>query len=247
MRNFYYCPPSNNLWTIEFRVHRDTNQTTSNDSYSQSADVQSLYNNIITANQNYRSKIGTDWRVDVSKAKDNSGLTSSGFLRGFSAINNIFLAQEVNVDGNEITDNGVVSNDISQHGGFLTQGRVILSRNSGSLSCSVDFLVSNWSIADILIDPWIAAVAQNGLIKADGPELTADIFITYYAASAPRINAKETRAVEMKPQKVIKLFSAYPISRDNVTESSYDFDKAGAYQSNVVRFAFDDYSITYLL
>jgi hypothetical protein len=42
--------------------------------------------------------------------------------------------------------------------GYIAQNRQV------NRSLKVNFLVSNWDIGDILFEPWIAAVAQRGLI-----------------------------------------------------------------------------------
>jgi hypothetical protein len=47
-------------------------------------------------------------------------------------------------------------------------------------------LVSNWDIGDILFDPWIAAVAQKGLIEDDNSSIKGKIVIKEYASSLPK-------------------------------------------------------------
>lgn len=46
---------------------------------------------------------------------------------------------------------------------------------------NISFLISNWDIGDILFDPWIAAVAQKGLIEDGSSTIKAKITISEYS------------------------------------------------------------------
>lgn len=242
MQKFYYCPPSNHLWTVEIKSHGDT---TKNGTYS---NIKNLYNHIMTVNNAYSKVIRSDWKIDLGNTKETSGCTIEEFLNGFSSLGNLFLAQNIKVTSNKIQDSGSIYNDFSNHGGFLTQPKVIMGRVQNPLQCTINFNVSNWSISDILLDPWIAALAQRGLIKDGDIDLTSDIYLTFYAASAPSVNTEEKYvAKEWVLQKQIILYGAYPTDRDDVADVTYDFDKAGIYKTAVATFHFDDYSIRYFI
>lgn len=249
MQNFYYCPPSNNLWTVNINLHNNSQVSgTDSESKSQTFKLVNLYENIISVNKNFKDSIGSLWNISTEGTDDTSGMTIKGFFDGFESVGNIFMAQSVVTQSPDIQDNANIFTDLGLHGGFIAPGRIIQNRNVSSLSCSINFLESNWSILDILIDPWMAAIAQNGLIKDSGKrELTADIRLLFYAQSAPHKSTEKQAALEMIPQKQITLYGAYPVSRDSLSDASYDFEKAGIYRNAVVRFNFEDYSIRYFI
>lgn len=143
-----------------------------------------------------------------------------------------------------------IGQDLVEHGGFLNMGRVFASR-AANYTCNISFLVSNWSITDILFEPWITAISQRGLteysdgILPDGKSIRADITIYQYSASMPRNISPHPNGNEMCLRKVITLFNAFPQKRGQV-ELSYDTGKAGFYTKEIVGFQFDEYSIRYI-
>lgn len=94
-------------------------------------------------------------------------------------------------------------------------------------TCNVSFLTSNWAIGDILIEPWIAAISQRGLIEySDGAlnesqSIRADITINQYSASSP---TSETGKMQLR--KTIVLYNAFPSKRGQV-ELKYESGTAG--------------------
>lgn len=125
-------------------------------------------------------------------------------------------------------------------------GNTLLQKSSGN-SCNISFLISNWSIGDILIEPWIAAIMQRGLIESsNGPldgqkSIKADIYIREYSASS---DSKVYQNANMRLRKEYRLVNAFPVKRSQV-EYKYDQGSAGEYRKEVVPFYFDEYSIRY--
>lgn len=158
MQNFYYCPPSNNLWTVEIKVH-NTGDTSGISDATKKSTFQRLYKNIIDANKDHFQTVRTIWGVSTTGTEDTSGLGMSEFMQGFETVGNLFMAQSVVINSAGVQDNSTIFSDLSQHGGFIAPGRVINARTYSSLSCSINFLESNWSIMDLIIDPWLAAIA----------------------------------------------------------------------------------------
>lgn len=184
MQYFSYCPPSNNLWTVQIKEH----------SYGTSADANnkkslvSLYSNIISVNNSWRNyQFNTGWKTDVSKL--NSEIPS--YLSGFEGGNYCFLASQVNLTPFEMGVNSSIGQELLEHGGFITMGNVASNKGQGK-TCNISFLVSNWSFTDIVIEPWIAAMMQRGLLEYsdgllnNGQSIKADIFIREYSASTTR-------------------------------------------------------------
>lgn len=242
MGKFYYCPPSSNLWTVEIKGHSVNNRDATKSS------LKTLYSMITTVNDAYAKVVHSDWGVDSSIPVKTSGLTMNEFINGFATVGNLFLAQSVKAPSNKITDNGNVFADFSQHGGFLTMPRVINSRQPGQLSCIINFNVGNWDLGDLIIDPWIAALAQRGLVKDGDIDLTAEIYLTHYAASAPNIDKNWNGvASEWVLRKQITLYGAFPIERGELIDVTYDNEKGGKYVTQSCTFHYDDYFTRYFV
>lgn len=105
---------------------------------------------------------------------------------------------------------------------------------------------------DIVIEPWIAAVLQRGLLEYSdglldsGQSIKADIYIREYSASTTK-SKKELWTQHPSPmivRKEIKLINAFPIKRNQI-EYKYDQSSAGVFVNDIVNFYFDEYSIKY--
>lgn len=237
MQKFYFAPPSDNLWTVSIRLHSD-NLNSRPDSISQ------LYQNIILANhvydnQNVKSKWGIEYASKVVNNPNN-------YIADLAGNSKIFLAQSVNFRPYGITINENVFSNGQAAGGFLTFGKVLQSKSGGN-ECNINFLVSNWDICDVLVDPWIAAIAKYGLIEDDSiVNLKADIYIEEYSASVDKKlnNDNNYNFSEMVLRKTYKFIKAFPISRGEISKN-YDFNQAGSFKTSMVNFKFDEYKIIY--
>lgn len=165
---------------------------------------------------------------------------------------NIFLAQGVNINTNRTNVSESDAGYLQQHGGFITSGKTISSRNN-MMSVNIQFLQSNYEISDIIFDQWISALACQGLIQDDTlPELRADIFLYNYAASHPdHLSAggsygKKGGALRWVLRKTVTLYKAFPVSRGDL-KVTYDPNEAGVYSIDTVNFRFSDYKIDYHL
>lgn len=236
LADYKYCPPSDNLWTIEIRQHSYGGGDSANNT------LVHLYNAIRTVNDSWRgSTFLTTWEVNMpSDLKQDVDIL---YLSNFTDELGVFLAQDVTVQTFENQFDQSTGMDLVGHGGFLNMGRVFQGRALPN-TCNISFLISNWSISDILIEPWIAAIAQRGLIeREDGlngtGSIRADIRIRQYSASSPT-----SEEGKMILRKAITLYNAFPQKRGAI-ELKYDSGSAGQYQKDVVTFQFDEYSIEY--
>ena len=238
MQKFYYAPPSDNLWTVSIRLHSGTTVPKEPNSLS------SLYNNIINANKKYdTSNVKSKWGINYAPSVKNS---PSSFIEGFSGESRMFLAQTVNFKPYGLTINENAFSSASAAGGFLTFGKVLQSKTGGN-ECNISFLISNWDICEILIDPWIAAIAKHGLIEDSTiPNIKADIILEEYSTSAPKnlVAGDDYNFEKMVHSKTYKFFKAFPTSRSELSRN-YEAAQAGAFKTSTVNFKFDEYSITY--
>lgn len=109
-------------------------------------------------------------------------------------------------------------------------------------------MVSNWSVLDILIYPWVAAVTMQGLIRDDSlPELTADVVLRQYAVSTPY-----GKSVALSPDgndtmtllKTYYVYEAYP-TQVQLPSYGYKQEDGGYKLNNSVTFNFTDMKIVY--
>lgn len=236
MQQFYFAPPSDNLWTVSIRLHSDTLTAKPNS-------IVSLYDEICKANKEYdETNVRSNWGINyASKVKS----SPYNYIEDLADSSRLFLAQTVNFRPYGITVNENAFSAGQSAGGFLTFGKILQSKTGGN-ECSISFLISNWDICDVLIDPWIAAIAKYGLIEASGiPNLKADIILEEYSASVPKDMMDEGYDFkEMVLRKTYKFIKAFPISRGEVSKN-YEFNQAGTFKTSTVQFKFDEYNITY--
>lgn len=235
MQQFYFAPPSDNLWTVSIRLHTDSLSARPNT-------IVSLYDQIIEANRIYdTSNVKSKWGINyAAKVK----LDPRNYMEDLADNSRLFLAQTVNFKPYGITVSENVFTPAQSAGGFLTFGKVLQSKTGGN-ECSISFLISNWDICDILIDPWIAAIAKHGLIEATGiPNLKADIILEEYSSSVPKDMVEGYEYKEMVLRKTYKFIKAFPISRGEVSKN-YEYNQAGTFKTSTVQFKFDEYNITY--
>ena len=235
MEKFYYAPPSDNLWTIS--IDADDSNVTDNTS------LETLYKRIIAANKMWNNQVNTKWKIDLSAAERKSKNKASEYIKNFVGQSGVFLAQDVNFATNQATVNSNIFSQSQQHGGFFNFGNIALSRPNNR-KLNINFLVSNWDIGDILFDPWIAAVAQKGLIEDDNSSIKGKIVIKEYASSLPK--SYEGKPIQqMFPRKQYIFRNCVPIQRSEI-KKNYNPNEAGTFKNTIVNFVFDDYKIEYL-
>ena len=239
MGNFYYGPPSDNFWTIDIRLHPR------GDEGNEKPNLSLLYRNIIEANRGYDvNHVTSNWNVGFKASVDDNRKAS--YIAGFEGSSGLFLAQSVNFRPYALTINENSFSSGQASGGFLTFGKIAQSKSGGN-ECNISFLISNWDICDVLIDPWIAAIAKWGLIESSEiRNLKADIFVHEYSTSVDKnIHPDENYNCEsLVHRKTYKFFKAFPTNRGEVSKS-YEFNQAGTFKTSTVNFKFDEYSIEY--
>lgn len=172
------------------------------------------------------------------------------FIEKFTEQSGIFLAQDVQFAPLSVNVlDRPWSEGSSQHHGFLNFGNISLGRQD-SKSLKISFLVSNWDIGDILFEPWIAAVAQKGLIEDGQTQIKSKIIIKEYSASVPeRYNTqtdKKSEGSKMVARKEYIFENCVPVSRGEVSKN-YDLENAGTFKKSIVDFRYDYYTIKYLI
>lgn len=239
MGNFYYAPPSDNFWTVDIRLH------SRGDEGNEKPNLSFLYKNILDANLIYDAyHVNSNWKVGFKMHIDENKKRS--FISGFEGESGMFLAQSVNFRPYALTINENSFSPGQSSGGFLTFGKIVQSKTGGN-ECNISFLISNWDICEVLIDPWIAAIGKWGLIESsDIKNLKADIFVHEYSVSVDKnINPDEDYNFQsLVHRKTYKFFKAFPINRGE-TSKNYDFNQAGTFKTSTVNFKFDEYSIEY--
>lgn len=227
-KNWGYAIPSDNLWIVHIRTHHRGGS-------SEKHTFEELYKNITSVNNSYkRSFSSIKWEVLLNESTEK-------FFSGFNKGNGLFLATDVTYATNSNTIQDTTDSNFSSHGGFLSQGKIMLSRNP-QLNSKITFASTNWDINEIFIDPWISAISQQGLIESSElPNIKADITILQYASSHP---GKRLNGDEMVLRKEINLYEAFPKGRDN-PKMSYEMNEAGTLKTYSTEFVFRDYSITY--
>lgn len=173
---------------------------------------------------------------------------NANFISSFSEKAGVFLAQDVQFNPLSINIlDKPWGEGSSQHHGFLNFGNVSLGRQD-SKSLKISFLVSNWDIGDILFEPWIAAVAQKGLIE-DGisSSIKSKIIITEFSSSVPKdYNNQSNTSTEMVQRKQYIFNNCVPVSRGEVSKN-YEMENAGTFKKSIVDFRYDYYEIKYLI
>lgn len=235
MQTFEFAPPSDNLWSVQIKLQ----------SISTPNELSNLYSNIIAVNKAWTNKISSKWKINLPK--NTSALQS--YLSDFSQNAGLFLAQSISFTPLSITSSNNFFGELQNHGGFFNTGNIIQSRQPHS-GLKISFLVSNWDVGDIIFEPWIAAIAQKGLIQDGKLPIKAKIIITEYSSGQPlptvlKKEYKKQTVSEMFPRKQYIFYNCYPVSRGPI-DKNYEYAEAGAFKTNVVDFRFDDYEINYL-
>lgn len=228
-KNWGYAIPSDNIWVVYIKPHNRGNGAAGESSFEK------LYSNIISVNNSYKQSFSnTKWLIELNEGTNN-------FFGGFNTSIGLFLATDVTYATNSNNIQDTTDGNFSSHGGFLSQGKIMLSRNS-QLESKITFAATNWDINEIFIDPWISAISQQGLIESSElPNIKADITILQYASSHP---GKFLMGDEIVLRKEINLYEAFPKSRDN-PKMTYETTEAGILKTYSTTFAFRDYSIKY--
>ena len=190
LQKFEFCPPSDNLWTIEITGQYDNTK------------LVGLYDNILSTNKNWSNQVGTRWKINMETAENTSKHnTKRDFMQIFQDdVSGLFLAQ--NVSFTPMASN-VIDKPWSQalnNNMFLNFGNAATGR-SESKNLNISFLISNWDICDILFDPWISAVGQKGLIEDEQPSIKAKIIISEFSSGLPKEYTNNRPMEEMKCRK----------------------------------------------
>lgn len=236
LQNFYFSPPSDNLWTI-------TIDHISNDDAKVSK-LPTLYDAITATNSElWNKKIGTKWGVNLSKAENTSKNSGKNYIAEFTGNSGVFLAQ--NVQFTPLSANVSVEpwTLATNQKSFLNFGTVAHGRTD-SKTLKIAFLISNWDIGDILFDPWIAAVAQKGLIEDENTSIKAKIILSEYSSSMPQLYNKGQPFRTMECRKQYIFYNCVPINRGEISKN-YDQHEAGQFKKTMVEFKYDDYEIIY--
>lgn len=223
--------PSNTLWTIQILLHNSGDETSDHS-------LVTLYKNIITCNRKYKLQNNTDW--DISNKNVNASFLNQ-FISTFNVDETqLFLADSVSFESNSVTVNSQISNTNLNYSGFIQFGKIATAKNQ-DLKAKIRFLCSNWDINDIFFDPWISAIAQQGLIESSElPSIKSDIFLSCYSSSVPgKSYPKDTWQL----RKTYKFLKAVPVSREQTT-LGYAPDDA-FFKTINVDFSFQEYAITY--
>ena len=123
-----------------------------------------LYNNITEVNRKWSDTRAEGWGVSVQKALNTSKQTAHDYLSHFTENElGVFLASKINFTPMSINYDGDCFSELQQFGGFYKNAKTVKSRKQDD-TLRINFLISNWDLSEILIDPWIAAIAQHGLI-----------------------------------------------------------------------------------
>lgn len=263
MQLYQFAPPSDNIWTVS--INSVTQMTENDENQKFSTSLGTLYQAIVKVNQKWNEKVASKWEIKVDGAQTSSGSSiADAFLSKFAALPEIFLAQDLNFSPIQVDMNHGIFPQGSQFGSFYNFGRVAMARPNNR-NLNISFLVSNWDIGDILFDPWIAAVAQKGLIEDGQSSIKANIVIKEYTAVKPvyihntddvvrnlkynpekGVNEKLSHVYgQMECKKQYKFFNCVPIKRGEISKN-YEPNEAGTFKKSIVNFVFDDYKIEYL-
>ena len=235
-----FCPPSNNLWTIQITLHNAGENTTGNNI---GHTFKKLYKNILTVNNEYQSTYNTSYRVGV---KNDAG--GESLLKYIESLQDneigLFLATDLSFNANSIQIRDQQSQQNIPYSGWLSYGKTLTGRDHAHTG-KIKFYGTNWNMNELFIDKWIAAIGQQGLIEGDKEDgiynIKADIYIKEYAISTPDPTIKEWRQWALRKQ--IKLTKAFPKARDQY-KYSYGDESADMVSSNV-DFEFENYTIEY--
>lgn len=242
LQNFYFSPPSDNLWVVKI------------------PHLQNLWTHIVS-NVLPSWKFGTKWKIKVKdnkepgETKTNLGANVTAYSEGTNNFvgqlsdsqMGLFLAQNIDFTPFTVQSTNSWFTEAQQHSGFLNFGNIVNARNNSN-SLKVAFLISNWDITDLIIEPWIAAIAQMGTVDSENATIKTNITIQEYSAGVPKNLLSSNRGYaypnSMQVRKVYKFYNCYPVSRGSVSKN-YDPMEAGSYKTSIVDFRYEDYQIEY--
>lgn len=241
LQTFAFAPPSDNLWLVEITLADRKSATPLQSQSLDNKNLLQLYKNIITVNEKWDSLNGESWKITHSEL-----LTKTDdFIKALCESDlKFFLAQTANFTPLSINYDNQPFAELQQHGSFFKNGKTVKSRKDDD-QLKIGFLSSNWDIGDILIEPWMAAIAQYGLIETNQICIKAKIIITEYSSSRPKLNQENDYGNEMVARKQYIFNNCFPVSRDEI-KKSYDPNDAGTYKTQVVSFIYDTYHLNYL-
>ena len=223
----------------------DKTENDKNSKKPQNGNLLQLWENIKAVNKAWKDTHDEGWIIDMSGAATKSKKTPEDFLQHLcNSQIGMFLAQRVNFSPIGINFDGNTFGEAAQLGGFFKNAKIVKGRNDSD-KLNISFLVSNWDIGEILIDPWIAAIAQYGLFVDGKINLKARITVTEYSASHPKFASEQKYSNVMEARKQYIFENCFPISRET-PEKVYDLEEAGKFKNTVVNFAFENYKIKYL-
>lgn len=244
LQNFYFSPPSDNLWVVKIQ---HLHQTWTN-----------IVSNVLPS-----WKFGTKWKIKVKDNKEpgdtktslgaNVTAYSEGTNRYVEQLSDsqmgLFLAQNIDFTPFTLQTTNSWFTEAQQHSGFLNFGNIVNARNNSN-SLKIAFLISNWDITDLIIEPWIAAVSQMGTVDSNVQSLKTTITIEEYSAGVPKDLLSSNRGYvypnSMQVRKVYTFYNCFPVSRGSVSKN-YDPMEAGAYKNSIVDFRYEDYQIEYMI
>lgn len=241
--------PSNNLWTVEIKLHNDGKKDKDEDNSKKTHEFKNLFENIIKANQTHDQQIGSLWKVE---SPNGEGSVAKEFGDDFiGKVHDkeigIFLAQGVNYNTHKVQINTDIASQLLPYAGFMAWGMATNGKGAGQ-EANIQFLETNWNIGTILFDRWIAAILQQGLIESSDesmPNIKSDIYIRKYSPSVP--DDREVKIKNGEKQWVLReeiiLYKAVPLSHDGDTELNYDSPTGPRVVT--VNFNYLDYSIKY--
>jgi hypothetical protein len=223
----------------------DKTENDKNSKKPQNGNLLQLWENIKAVNKAWKDTHDEGWIIDMSGAATKSKKTPEDFLQHLCNTQiGVFLAQRVNFSPIGINFDGNTFGEAAQLGGFFKNAKIVKGRNDSD-KLNISFLVSNWDIGEILIDPWIAAIAQYGLFVDGKINLKARITVTEYSASHPKFASEQKYSNVMEARKQYIFENCFPISRET-PEKGYDLDEAGKFKNTGVKCACDNYKIKYL-
>ena len=241
MQNFFFRPPSDNLWTINIDSESSPENTNPNQPYRSLA---SLYDAIIATNNNWSSMVNTGWKIKLNETYTKC----KNYIEHFENEHGIFLAQDVSFSPIQTLVNTNFFTGGQQHGSFYNFGNISQSRPNNR-NLNISFLVSNWDIGDVLFDPWIAAVAQKGLVEDGNSTIKARITVSEYTSGYPYQEYSKLGGNKIPPSRMVLrkqyIFrNCIPVKRGEVSKN-YNSDESGTFKKSIVNFHFDDYQIIY--
>lgn len=240
IQNYLFSPPSDNLWNVEIKLSTLKDDGTQRPNYFGTS-LNALYNNIIKVNEQWSNTRNEGWQVVVPHSNNQRmgvQYSPSAYMSELDdAELGVFLAQTVSFSKISIQVDVNPFSDIQAHGGFFKSAKVVKGR-SDTDQLKIGFLVSNWDITEILIEPWMAAIAQRGLVEYDDNlTLKAQIIVTEYASSHPKFTDTLIYEPLMEARKKYVFDNCFPSSvPDN--DRKYGSD-GGEYKTKVVSFYFD--------